>query len=116
MDKLSQRVYDLESNIGAASQFQMVEGVQGRDDVDATYKDVVIAMPKHTVPRVSPEKSPELNAPKKGQNLKERRIRRRVHHHHHSQLDEKKVDSKEISLANLPAYEDMEQDTSHIFI
>ena len=37
MDKLSQRVYDLEQGIGATTQFQMVTDVEGPDDVNAAY-------------------------------------------------------------------------------
>ena len=40
LDKLSQRVYDLEQGIGAITQFQMVKGAQGPEDVDAAYHHV----------------------------------------------------------------------------
>ena len=59
-DKLSRRVFDLESANAATAHFHMVKGAEGPGGLDAEYKHVSPAMPKHTARRETRAASPPL--------------------------------------------------------
>ena len=58
---MADRVLDLEQEVGATTQFQMVKGAEGPDAVDATCQHLSLPMRKHTAPRPSAQQTLDLD-------------------------------------------------------